>query len=225
MPGTPRWGELHLRFASGARDAVSSPNQDGKSLLKLDRDSYLNFGWQRYVNLLYQSYRNNFEFLQKAFQSMVRIGTATVSSPGLILAVDLPDDYGIALSMDKSDISCITRLSQEDFNVVKNLKMKNKIPSSMNQYFCPEKNFIRLLPSSLAAGVYDLVYIINPFTITYSDTVGDDIPLDSSNDNSILGFALSMYYFDKQEFAAATKYEDTAYISAPYPLIRGAKNA
>lgn len=215
---TPKWGQLHIRLAARARDAVASASLDGGSLKKLDRDAYLNFAYQKYVALFYQVYMNDFEKIESAMQALVRAGTASITSVGTIGSAGLPADYGFYLKMTRSGVDYVKRITAEEYVDIKNGKDLLRIASTGAQYALPESQQIRILPATVSSGDYDLAYLILPADIFYDLTVGDDIPLSHVHFNSIIAFALSEFFLDKQEFESAAAQEKIAYSCAPFSL-------
>jgi hypothetical protein len=218
VAGTPKWGVLHLRLASGARDAVTSASIDGKSLKSVDRDAYLNYAWSKYVSLFYHTYQNDPTKIMQAMRDLAKAGQASITGAGLIAFSGLPTDYGLCLSLDKSNVNTVSRLTTEEYIKIKNSHNPIKIASDDNQYYCPQGRDILILPNTISSGTYDIAYLLAPFNIVYSATVGVDIPLDEVHFDSIVDFALSQYHEDRQEYELAKIKEEHAFASAPYPL-------
>lgn len=219
MAGTPKWGVLHLRLSAMARDVVASPAADGQELKRLDRDAYLNYAWQKYIGLFYNTYRNDVELLQKALESMVNIGEASITSLSFIGLSGLPTDYGFLLKLSKEGKS-VTRETPEVWIEIKNGNLTNKVPSTDNHYILPTRLGLKILPSNIVSMDYDIAYIIAPFNIVFSEDTGEDIPLDISHFDSILNFTLEQILNDRQEYALAAERRKEAYRTAPYPLMQ-----
>src|SRR5258706_9761914 len=86
MP-TPVWDSIHLEFASSIRDGVSTASVDGKELTVSDRDSYLNYGYRKFVSLIAIHFVDAIdEYVPELFKSIIVIATAGV--------IPYPDDFG-----------------------------------------------------------------------------------------------------------------------------------
>jgi len=214
---TPIWDRLHLRFASGVRDAVAVATTAGKNLSVTDRDGYLNAALAKYILLFYNIYQNNPEFLRSAFQSIAKTVQVTSVSGSISLAA--VTDYGLFLSLSATDGSPVVRKSQQDFNDIKN-DISGEVSATANSRYClPKDTTISVLPASSASdGTYELSYIIKPASIV--ENSGTDSPLTDEHFDVILGFALWYYFNDVQEFDIAKVHLQDAYQTAPYPLVK-----
>ena len=213
---TPVWNKLHIRFASGTRDAVTATN--GLDLLIADRDNYLNAAYQKYILLAAQSYENDPEKFKILFQSIVKAATPLTAVAGVI-ALSSVADYGFFLSLNSTTggIS-VVRKSQEDFYRILR-GTSGEIQATAYSKFCFPSNTQILIAPATDTDSYDLTYLILPATVT-QESLGStaDIPLTAIHFDVILDFALWYFYKDKQEFDIAQSYLKDGYLTSPFKL-------
>jgi len=212
---TPQWDKLHLRLASGARDAVATASTAGKDLSVADRDNYLNYAYSKYILLLYNTYHSsNLEILKSAFQSMIKVVAKTAITG--VIDPSAQANYGLFLSM-VSDLGVSPiRVPQEDFNRIKYSVSGEIIATDDSQFCYPEgRTSIQILPVTIADD-YLITYIAQPVTITQGGST--DIPLSDDHFDPLVSFALWNHYRDKQEFEIANMYLKDAYSTAPFPI-------
>jgi len=212
---TPVWDQLHVRFASGCRDAVTTAATNGLDLLVADRDNYLNAAYQKYILLAAQSYENDPEKFKILFQSIVKAATPLTAIAGVITLSSVTD-YGFFLSLNSTTggIS-VTRKSQEDFYRILR-GTSGEIQATAYSKFCLPSNTQILIAPATDTDSYDLSYIILPATIAEGGAT--DIPLTAIHFDVILDFALWYFYKDKQEFDIAQSYLKDGYLTSPFKL-------
>jgi hypothetical protein len=220
---TDKFNTLHLRFAAMCRDEVASVTTDGQDLLAADRTAYLNAAFAKYVSLLYQQYKDDMATLRQAFQTMFKY-SAAVATEGTGIITSLPTDYGffVALSKPKTGEETfgtpIIRATPEEWNALINDINPNFSASTTSPYCYPENTQISILPVAAYSGLR-LSYIIKIFdVVVVTGAGGTDIPLDERHFNTLLAFAVSQYYRDKQEFQVSELYLADAYRLAPFKL-------
>jgi len=215
---TPRLNSIHIRLSSAVRDSISTPSENGKELSFLDRKGYIQSAWENYVNLFYKTYASDSSLLRKGLQDLVSFDTEIdVNNPQFLDNIN----YGYCLSINSANIQNISRVSPEEFLLIKSGKISTKVASASNVYYTTLGSAIFTVPSDTLNA--DMLYIKKAFEllIEVSDPyfAGVELPLDESHHDSILCLALSKYYNDKQDYSLRESYLNQAILVAPFPLI------
>lgn len=214
---TTKFNELHLRLSLACRDEVGAETTDGKDLTAGDRSALLNEAFFKYVTMMYRQYRDDPFALRQAFQSMFKFTSAVNAVSGLI-STTLPTDYGFFIALSYGTIP-YRRATPEEWNAILT-SVNSWLTASTNSRFCyPENTQISIMPASSITGM-SLSYIIKPFTVVVvTGAGGTDIPLDERHFNTIVGFAASKYYANKQEFEISAMLNKDAIAQAPFKLL------
>ena len=206
MP-TPNWDTLHTRFATSVRDGVSAASISGLELTVADRDSYLNYAYNKYVGLVSMYNPDAVErILPDLFQRATITGSAGIAN--------LPSDFGSNLSVSSQGID-VNKPEVRQFKRIQDSSTLQNPPSVTNIYISPRGTVIDILPTSITVNL-DITYLIKPQVITEGGA--NDIVLTSNHWDTIIQLARAQYYRDKSEFDVAQSMEQDALINSPFKI-------
>jgi hypothetical protein len=203
---TPVWDQLHLKFASQVRDAVSAANIAGAELEVADRDSYLNLAYSEYVRLVAT-------YNPKSLNRLLPELFAVLPVNHVAGVITLPADFGYFIDLSQSG-SILTKKEVDEWQAYIGSTTVQSPPDLKNIIYVLKDNI--LIRPLTASPSFDLSYLQFPQVITQGGSV--DLNLSNKNWDTIVGLAKVAYYRDKQEFDIAASWEQTAIVNSPFKI-------
>jgi hypothetical protein len=207
---TPNWDILHTRFATSIRDTVPSASVDGEELSVADRDAYLNSAYSKYIRLIGLYNKESVDsILPELFNTEIITAVSGVAAQpsdlGFLIDIQPSDNAGAVVEVVSALEFLRYKYSQTVQNPSSNSLIRTKVVGS-SFYFLPlDYN-----------GSFEVSYIKYEFGITQGGSV--DISLEPENWDTIVDFAKSSYYKDKQEYQLAKDIYDEAILESPFKI-------
>ena len=211
---TPNWDILHLRFASGARDEVSSAASNGTDLTVADRDFFLNQAYLKYVNAVLKVYADDKHRLRTLMFDLVKHYTGAAVAGEIDLS-STPTDFGVAVAVSFTDKPVFYISPHEYIELSNSINPEVGADSDLNLLWTQQDTSILLLPSTLA-GDFGIAYIQKALDITRNGST--DISLSNRHWDAIIESALYIFYRAKMEFQEAEAHKQEMYNAAPFLL-------
>jgi hypothetical protein len=202
------WDTLHLRFSTTVRDTVSVASTDGDELSVEDRDSYLNYAYEKYIGLVAEY---NPEVLNIFLQELLQGDTITPS--GGIAA--LPADFGYFVGLSGGSGVTIRKPSNDEWLKIKSSNLLQNQPSVTYVYIQVIGSVLQVIPATFESPC-EILYIKFPQSIVQGGA--DDLSLKPLHWGSIISFAKAEYYRDKGDFEIAISIENDAILRSPIKI-------